>query len=62
MDEETELRIVCIESAATLDNETPNDLISAAEVIYMWITGVSPKTHIASIDKDGDIIITPSDN
>lgn len=60
--DELELRLFCMDMASTLDNDTPNDLINGAEVIYMWLTGTSPPTHIASINKDGDIIINPSDN
>lgn len=59
---ELELRMFCISNASNLDNDTPNDIINAAEVIYMWLTGIMPETHIAAIDKGGGIIINPSDN
>lgn len=60
--DEIELRMFCISHASALDNDTPNDLISSAEVVYMWLTGTVPATNIASINKDGDIVINPNDN
>lgn len=61
MKDETELRLACMDCASTLDNDSVNDMVSAAEVIYLWVTNGSPDTRI-EVDKKGNLNMNPNDN
>ncbi len=61
MTEEMELRMFSMDCASELDNECVEDMVDAAEIIYLWITTTSPETRI-SVDKKGNLNVDPNDN